>query len=115
MASLSEDTAYRLTPQFDIAEELTTDQSCDIELALYTPLPSLSPSVSPALLSAGSSAYKPKLEPIPSQERDSTKDIVKKRKKRRVLKQSPLRLESVTSTAINRPLPPLESDSVIKG
>ena len=99
----------RLTPQSDIPEDLTTDESYDIELPLDTPLPLLSPIVP----SADSSGARPRLEPILSLKRERSEGTNKKRKKRRVLKQSAsIQLETLTSSAINRALPPLDNSSV---
>ena len=113
MASLSGDTSTRFTPQFDTPEEALTDQSHDTELAYDTPLPDISPSISPAVPSADSSALRTRLDPILTSERDSSGNA--KRKKRRRLKQSPsIQLETASSSTVSRALPPLETGAVRK-
>ncbi|KAI6661948.1 hypothetical protein LOD99_9716 [Oopsacas minuta] len=102
MTSLSEDIITNLTQSLD---EVITDHSQDIDLALDTPLPDLSPSGSPSPVLIARPASR--LDPILP--RGVTG--VRKKKKRRIMKHSPsIQLDTVMPTS-NRPLPPLETDS----
>ena len=98
MTSLSEDIVSSVTPSLDLQDGTGTDN----ELALDTPLPDLSPSITPA------HTARARLDPILPQDDDVS---AKRKKKRKVVKRSSVQLDTTSLPAWSKPLPPLETDS----
>ena len=101
MTSLSEDIISSVTPSLDLQDGTGTDN----ELALDTPLPDLSPSVSPSPIAV---PVRARLDPILPQGDDV---IAKRKKKRKVVKKSSVQLDTASLPTWSKPLPPLETDS----
>ena len=115
MATSIDEHISPITPP-PLEESLTTNLATDPDLNYDFPLPDISPSPSPPLVSAEAmrSVLRARLDPILTSP-DEIKPI-RKKKRRKVLKQSPsVRIESALDTTINRPLPPLDTDEISEG
>ena len=99
MTSLSEDFVSSVTPSLDLQD------GTDNELASDTPLPDLSPSITPSPIARPIGV---RLDPILAQGDDVS---VKRKKKRKVVKRSSVQLDTTSLPARSKPLPPLETNN----